>query len=268
MNDNPILKNKLPGFGKLGVPLLLILALASVLLWTYGTPPSEENEGVPPAYAYGRAIASNGMTLHFLRTRPADVQPAVVNDNVALSSYYGINGGFFYGTDLLSIAVVNDAPVNGEGGKYGNGGANVKYARGTLVWDGVSDKLGVQVVGSASEIDVADRSRYWAQGGISMNLGRDDLWAEQAAAEHAPFADEDRLRSAAAYDEEGNLYLIVSESKGSLASFREAVVERIGESRLVDGIFLDGDGSSQLRSREASLEGDGRPVVQMLRIMR
>jgi hypothetical protein len=69
------------------------------------------------------------------------------------------------------------------------------------------------------------------------------------------------------YDFEGNVYLIVSSTNGSLASFREAIVERIGMNGLQDGIFLDGDGSSQLRSRQKDLQGDGRLVVEMLRLL-
>jgi hypothetical protein len=37
--------------------------------------------------------------------------------------------------------------------------------------------------------------------------------------------------------------------------------------RLIDGIFLDGDGSSQLASGSAKLDGEGREVFQMLRIV-
>jgi len=101
-----------------------------------------------------------------------------------------------------------------------------------------------------------------------MGLGRDDSWAAQAAAENAPFPDDDRLRSGAVYDGEGWLYLVVSSTRGTLAEFREAIVERVGQGKLAGGIFLDGDGSSQLRSREAKLSGDGRPVAQMLRLIR
>ncbi|MDG0790962.1 phosphodiester glycosidase family protein [Cohnella ginsengisoli] len=103
-----------------------------------------------------------------------------------------------------------------------------------------------------------------------MSLGRDATWHDQAVAEHAPFMDEPRLRSGAVYDEEGRLYLVVSENRGTLADFRAAILELLGgqgRPALADGIFLDGDGSSQLRSREASLTGDLRPVVQMISLL-
>ncbi|CAI6083598.1 hypothetical protein [Cohnella sp. JJ-181] len=227
----------------------------------------------PSRYAYGAATAANGMKLHYLRTAPSNVTLTVVRDNVALAPYYGINGGFFYDGSLLSMAVVDGAPVAGDGspsGGFGSGAENVKYARGTLVWDRKTERLSVQVASKAEELDVADRAAYWAQGGISMSLGSDPTWRAQAVAEHAPFMDEPRLRSGAVYDEDGRLYLVVSSNRGTLDDFRSAILEAIGgegRPRLADGIFLDGDGSSQLRGREASLTGDGRPVVQMLSLL-
>lgn len=228
----------------------------------------------PSHYDYGTAAAANGMTLHYLKTDPANVTLTVVRDNVAIAPYYGINGGFFYDSALLSMAIVDGVPVAGDGsasGGFGSGAENVKYARGTLVWDRVSERLSVQVASKAEDLDVTDTSSYWAQGGISMELGRDASWHDQAVAEHAPFMDEPRLRSGAVYDEEGSLYLVVSATRGTLADFRAAIQETLGgrgRPALADGIFLDGDGSSQLRSREASLKGDLRPVVQMISLLK
>jgi hypothetical protein len=222
----------------------------------------------PHAYTYGTTTTTNGMQLHYLLARPSNLKPQIVNNNLALADYYGINGGFFYQADLLSIAVVNDFPVRRDAGTYGGGQQNVKYARGTLVWDGGLDQLSVQVVSEASALRVSDRSNYWAQGGISMGLAQGEGWKEQAAAEHAPFGDEARLRSAAVYDNDGNIYLIVSRTEGTLAALRDAIIERFGLNGVQDGIFLDGDGSSQLRSREANLRGDGRSVVEMLRLLK
>ncbi|WP_276354450.1 hypothetical protein [Cohnella caldifontis] len=268
MFGNAVAENKTKIFLSLGIAVMFALLCALLpRIAAPGEGPGVEEKG-PRAYAYGVVKAlGGGMELHYLRVQPSNVLPEAVHGNVVSTPYYGINGGFFYQNDLLSIAVVNDVPVNGQTGGYGAGGANVKYARGTLVWDGAANALSVQVVRDAAEIRVTDRSRYWAQGGVSMSLGSDDRWAEQAAHENAPFADEARLRSAAVYDADGNLYLIVSATPGTLAEFRETVKTRIGGGRLVDGIFLDGDGSSQLRSREAKLTGDGRPVVQMLRLL-
>ena len=228
----------------------------------------DEEPNMPHDYAYGQATAANGMELHYLVTRPGNVQPAAdCHANVTTGPYYGVNGGFFYQDALLSIAVADGLPVNAAPGYYGAGDVNAKYARGTLVWDGATDRLSVQTASREAELQVTDRSRYWAQGGISMSLDRDDAWLQRVWAERAPNIEDERLRSAAVYDGDSRLYLIVSTTKGTLADFRSAIVERIGAGRLANGIFLDGDGSSQLRSREIRLSGDGRPVVQMLRLL-
>lgn len=260
---------KKPAFVLAGLFLLLCIGSAALLFANRGPAPEPDPElDMPYGYTYGTASATNGMTLHYLKTQPSNLTLEAVHRNVIRSPYYGVNGGFFYNDALLSMAIVNDRPVNGETGAYGSGGENAKYARGTLVWDGAADRVNVQVVRQASELAVTDRSRYWAQGGISMGLGRDGTWKEQTAAENAPYPDEARLRSAAVYDREGNVYLIVSSSVGTLADFRAAILETIAPGSLADGIFLDGDGSSQLRSREAKLSGDNRPVVQMIRILK
>lgn len=254
--------------------LASIMAVLAVMLYLMiialgnRAPANQTNLNHKLSYTYAAVTAPNGMKLHVLQTKPAYVTLEAIQNNVTLAGNVGINGGFFCGNQLLSIGVVNSLPVNGEIGNFGTGGENVKYARGTLVWDGASDSLSVQVVSLASELKVKDHTRFWAQGGISMSLGDDDQWVAQTVTEHAPYLDDERLRSAAVYDDKGTLYLIVSETKGSLAEFRGAIVESIGDGKLVDGIFLDGDGSSQLLSNEASLPGDKRPVVQMLRIVK
>ncbi|MCD9021719.1 phosphodiester glycosidase family protein [Cohnella silvisoli] len=250
--------------------LLPALAAIFVTLFIFSNNNERQDDelNMPRDYVYGTAVAANGMELHYLRTRPSNVALESIHNNVTAAPYYGINGGFFYQDALLSIAVVNDLSVNEAESQYGTGETNAKYARGTLVWDGNLDRLSVQVVSRASELSVTDRTRFWAQGGISMSLDRNDHWLEQAAFENAPLPDDYCLRSAAVYDLDGSLYLIVSTTKGSLASFREAILEQIGDGKLINGIFLDGDGSSQLRSREAKLIGDGRPVVQMLRLLK
>lgn len=248
---------------------LLFLALGAVFIVLFqflvnrGPDASAPLEAITQ-YRYEYAEASNGMKLHVLVTKPAYVTLEVVNNNVTLTDKVGVNGGFFYEDSLVSMGVVNGHHVNGDG--YGSGGENMKYARGTLVWDGATDTLSVQVVSKASELKVKDHTRFWAQGGISMGIGRDDSWLRQTEEEHAPFPNEDRLRTGAVYDDRGSLYLVVSENEGTLADFRSAVLETVGGGRLADGIFLDGDGSSQLLSKEMLLRGDNRPVVQMIRI--
>lgn len=252
--------------------LIAIFAVAGILFYVLLNALGGRNPGVQAPleaikdYRYESLTASNGMKLHVLVAKPAHISLEVVSQNVTLTQKVGINGGFFYGESLISMGVMNGKAVNGPLSEYGSGGENMKYARGTLVWDGESNQLSVQVVSKASELKVKDSTRFWAQGGISMSLSDDDHWGEQAKLENAPFPDEPRLRSGAVYDQKGLLYLIVSETKGTLESFRSAIQEKLGDHMLVDGIFLDGDGSSQLLSKEKSLAGDHRPVLQMMRI--
>lgn len=273
ITNETVLWNRKRVMAVIGIMAAVLLALGAIFYFMMNAlradKPSEQS-GVNEAkqYAYQSVTAGNGMKLHVLATKPSNVQPVLIQNNVTLTDYTGINGGFFYGEQMLSVAVVDSIPVGKSLGASVDGSENIKYARGTLVWDGARDELNVQIVRKASELKVKDNTRFWAQGGISMSIGDDAGWEERAKAENAPFPDEDRLRSGAVYDEAGVLYLVVSETKGTLAAFREAVIETVGGGKLAGGIFLDGDGSSQLRSADAMLAGDNRPVVQMLRILK
>ncbi len=234
-----------------------------------GTQSEDRADEQAQSYAYGIAEDSaNGVRMHMLRVDPDLVDLVAIRSNVTHAGLTGINGGFFYDNQLLSIAVEDDQPAAGEPGGYGSGWFNVKYARGTLVYDKTNGELSVQVAASAEELQMADRSRYWAQGGISMGLasGYGSEWRQQADAEAAPYPDDERLRSAMAYDEEGNVHLIVTSVMCTLGELRDAIIRLRDTHGFVDGIFLDGDGSSQLRAAEEQLAGDGRPVVQMIAI--
>jgi hypothetical protein len=215
-------------------------------------------------YIYEKFTASNRVVLHAIRTSPDNVVLKAINTNVTQTGDYGINGGFFYNGDLLSIAVMGDKPLKGGQGDYGSGWYNIDRRKGTLVWDEVQRQFSIQLAEGADELKVTDRSRYWAQGGVSMSLTRDELWKDQALAEDMPAFNEKRLRSAAVYDDKQHLWMIVSESKCTVEEFRTAIKETVARGSLVDGIFLDGDGSSQLKCAEVSLKGDSRQVYQMM----
>ncbi|ASA20642.1 hypothetical protein [Paenibacillus donghaensis] len=250
-----------------GIALLLIVAIAagSAVYLFSETQNREVFDGLPHSYTYLEAEASDGVRLHMMAVIPQDLVLRADQLPLRQIAAYGINGGFFYGQDLLSVAIMNDVPVNGDRLAYGSGWFNAKYARGTLVWDAASRQLSVQVVSSGSELNVTDRNRYWAQGGISMNLQQEAMWEPAAAAEHLPYADEQRLRSGLVYDREDKLWLIVSSTRCTAAAFRSAILESVpGEGR--EGIFLDGDGSSQMNADEAVLTGDDRAVVQMIAV--
>jgi len=249
---------------------LLLLIAAAVAGCGTGMPNDgdmrwEQND----RYAYRVAEdETSGVRLHMLRAEPEQLDLVAINANVTDAGRTGINGGFFYNGQLLSIAIEDDIPAAGEPGGYGSGWFNVKYARGTLVYDKILDRLSVQVVSSADELDVSDRGHYWAQGGISMSLAAGDGtgWRVQADAEAAPYPDDERLRSALVYDENGDVLLIVTSTACTLEELRDAIGRMSEAYGIVDGIFLDGDGSSQLAAAEELLPGDGRMVVQMIEV--
>lgn len=219
-------------------------------------------------YWYGKETASNGVTLHYIKTSPNNTTLRAINSNVTGTAYYGVNGGFFYNTDILSIAVVNDQPVKGNPGDYGSGWFNDKYDRGTLIWDPVARKYQVSVIGSASDISVTDNNQYWAQGGISMSLEDDSNWHHQAVdIEHMPNPDGNAYRTALVYNTDLNIWYVITPTSCTAEKFRSAIKEKIGSGTLVDGIFLDGGGSSQMKCAEYSFNGDGRVVYQMVRLI-
>jgi hypothetical protein len=215
-------------------------------------------------YTYEEATSREQVRLHLLVTMPEYVSPLTIKNNVLAAGIYGINGGFFWNGSLLSLAIEDDKPVNGEPYQYGSGWSNAKYARGTLVYDKSSNMLSVQTVIGAEQILVLDRTRYWAQGGISMSLQDGLNWKSVATDQVIPFPEDLRLRSGMVYDRSGQIYLIVSSTKCTAEQFRSGILEQDKGRGFVDGIFLDGDGSSQLLSKESQLAGDGRMVVQML----
>lgn len=247
----------------------VVLLAAAVLLSGCGAAERELAPRVPHTAAYDymkHADSVNGVTMHLIRVQPEALDFVANRSNVIHAGRVGINGGFFYQQDLLSIAVEDDRPAAGERGDYGSGWFNARYPRGTLVYDKIERAFSVQVVSGADEISVSDRSRYWAQGGISMGLTAGPEWRAQAESEAAPFPDGKHLRSAMVYNEAGNVLLVVTSTTCTLEELRDAIVRLAAAEKLVDGIFLDGDGSSQLLAAEEALPGDGRPVVQMIAI--
>lgn len=247
------------------VLIAVIAILAAIFLKVLDKQVNEVFDGLPHTYEYFEKTSPGQVKLHMMAIAPEDVSLRAAGLPLRQIAAYGINGGFFYGKDLLSVAIVNDVPVGGARGGYGSGWFNAKYARGTLVWDGVTGKLSVQTVSSGEELSVSDRSQYWAQGGISMNLQQEALWTAAAGNEHLPYADEQRLRSGMVYDNTGKLWLIVTPTLCTGEEFRTAVLQTVpGEGK--EGIFLDGDGSSQMNAEEIVLTGDSRPVVQMIAV--
>ncbi|UJF34618.1 hypothetical protein [Paenibacillus hexagrammi] len=218
-------------------------------------------------YVYQTKTASNQVELHTIRTTPEHIGLKAIASNITDLDVSGINGGFFWQGYLLSIAVEGDQPVKGKPGEYGSGWFNTDRKRGTLVWDEAAQAFSVQVVEKAEELQVKDRSRYWAQGGVSMGLQNEEHWAEQAVSEEMPVIDEKRMRSGIVYDKSNQVYLVVAPTPCTGDEFRNAIKEKVGNGQLVDGLFLDGDGSSQLKLADAALPGDHREVFQMITLL-
>lgn len=236
-----------------------ILVLGIVIIRFFNT------EDIPEGIHYIQTTADNGVILHVLQTEPSHISLQAINDNVVRTGLSGINGGFFWEDQLLSIAVVDGEPTNGRAKEYGSGWFNVKYDRGTMVYDRITKKLNVQRVASADDLRITDETKYWAQGGVSMNITNDNEWYDVAINEEGlPFPGDKRLRSAMAYDISGDIYLIVSSTKCTAEQFRTAIKSNVAVGKLQEGIFLDGDGSSQMLAGNVKLMGDSRTVVQMI----
>ena len=249
-------------------PLLTVAVLILIVGWSlWNKGKAEGHKDRPTEYTYKSYTAANGIIVHRLQTSPDNIVLTEVDSSVVALEMYGINGGFFYEKSLLSIAVNDDIPATGGGKNDSSGWSNVKYARGTLLWDKAAQRFTVQVVSSAHNLKPTDRKQYWAQGGISMSLQNDAGWHEQAEGEHMPGIDVAHMRSAVVYDQNNQVHLYVTQNLCTAEQFRTAVKE-FGGSTLVDGVFLDGDGSSQMNATEIQLPGDDREVRQILRIIK
>jgi hypothetical protein len=248
-----------------GLTILLVAFLLGNLIALLLYAPVDRREPMQHRpYEYYATHAGNGVKLHAVRTVPEQIELKPIASNVTKTTDYGMNGGFFWEGYLLSIAVRNDQPVKGKPEDYGSGWHNIDVPKGTLVWDETARRYSVQVVLDAGELQVTDKQHYWAQGGVSMGLQSSLGWREQARRENMPVMDEPRLRSGIVYDAMQQVWLIVSDKPCTVEQFRSAILETIMPGRLVDGVFLDGDGSSQLKLEEVQLKGDSRPVYQMI----
>lgn len=99
------------------------------------------------SYSYGMGTGRNGVILHWIKTSPKNIILKSINATIPGMAAYGLNGGFFYKGDILSIAVNNDLPVKGRRGDYGVGWYHEgNYHRGTLVWDNQTRQFSVPFV--------------------------------------------------------------------------------------------------------------------------
>lgn len=80
----------------------LILILGSVSIWILS-----KDGSISEGFKYFQIPADNGVVLHVIQTEPSNISLNSIDDNVIRSGTNGINGGFFWGKQLLSIAVMD-----------------------------------------------------------------------------------------------------------------------------------------------------------------
>lgn len=175
--------------------------------------------------------------------------------------------------------------------------------RGTLYWDGETNTAGVEVVSDVPELKgtgvISNPDNYWAQGGISMALNeptidspiiRDEQDREENVGLPQQTYDDDLLgigedtgeseRTALIYDDISNnetisddgtsetgtdIYLVTTQDEVTLGEFRSAITQTFTTAE--DGIFLDGGGSTQIKTPDFSDEGSdtpGRTIPQIV----
>jgi hypothetical protein len=226
-------------------------------------------------YTFTRYVASNGVKLAYIKTSPKNISittTGTTNKTVPNSGKLGMNGGFFEGSSVLSIAATNNIPVKGTTG-YGTGDKNYnasgEHAAGTLVWNAKWSSYFIQKATSMSELWVSDVNNYWAQGGISMSLNDDANWESIADSEDIYNKNGYVDRSALVYNSGKNIFLIITEEGTTAAKFRAAIKE-IEPSTTKEGIFLDGADASQMYVPAAGFSNGGgtdRAIPAMIAVV-
>ena len=229
------------------------------------------------------------ITLRYIKTSPNAVELFYLNpvSTLSASNLNGMNAGFFNNSqggnpqDLVSIAVIDDLPVGGpqwaHGSGWFNGNQASPIARGTLVWDWISEQFSIQVLGDASNITaslgtfgISPRKKYWAQGGISMSLHlTESAWLTQIGSSGERWGDiySSALRTGLLYDNDKNLWLVATANSITAPQFRTAIINGIGNiTSLVNGIFLDGGGSTQQRYNGSNIISSSRNIPQIIRL--
>lgn len=235
------------------------------------------------SYTYSTYTA-NQVTLNIIQTSPGSIQFKTLNrdKNLQQTSYVGINGGFFSAQIEKStgmykthnIAIKNGVPVIGTSNNANNGWYN-SGNQGTIIWDAKNGKFLYRVLNTGWEVNKAvGHTNYWAQGGVSMSLGSKN-WKDVALKEKLPNPDGKVERSAMVYNGT-SVYLIVTNSDCTAETFRATIQKYFGikdgePKSNVNGIFLDGSGSSQMKAYDSknklvNITGDGRKLVQIITV--
>lgn len=228
------------------------------------------------AHTYQKAY-SNGIFLHIISTTAENIQ--LVNlqyHSLSSSEYYGINGGWFNPPgntrQVISLAYSDGHCVgpNSVDGAMNHVGAGVMY------WSGTSLQV-VSGVTTPNSLPVY-AAGTWAQGGYSMHMGNTN-WASLTSAEPAAsnvFNDSRAGKSAlVAHMSQKRVYLIITQEAVNWATFRTSIQNFMGisdmnatDSTTLQGIFLDGSGSSQMKSKSNGYieSSDNRALCQIVAI--
>jgi hypothetical protein len=204
------------------------------------------------------------------------------------SNFFGINGGFFelgsndikcfniavsdgkhLGSEITEIPIDPkelETTLNGTGLWNGVGS-------GVIYYDGHETKY--QFTLNAANISGISNPGTWAQGGISMFLGKEDWKGKDDPYNYYGIDAKASGRTALVTDKSNNVYLIVTDTHNSMREFRGAIQkyfgisEGNGENAIYTGLFLDGSGSSQLKCIKSegsvfNVRGDSRKLAQVI----
>jgi len=230
-------------------------------------------------------VNGENVKLHYIKTDPDNIVlksiTAELGDIDSISNYMdgksykgAINGGFFnkYTGLVGAIAVNNGTPIDDNADTNYFSTEENGWGGGTLIWDRVNEDFVIRTLKDIEKITseniVADTSKYWAQGGIAMNLQNDAIWEDVfkgQAPSHYLYdlkRDKSSYRSAMLYDSNDNVYLVVTDGKYSYREVRSAV-KKIN-SDIIDGIFLDGSTCSQMTYDGKDIENYGREVAEAI----
>ena len=221
---------------------------------------------------------SENRKFHVLKTKANNIK--LVNfvretgapKTIRSSSYYGMNGSFFYhkgDNHIMNIAYQDGKPVgisaNSKDGETNSVGTSVLY------WDGRTAS-GLSGISTASSSAIPKATGTWAQGGIGLYLC-DANWKAKYDAELTPYdVNDEEYRAGMIVNNQTNyVYLFVSTALAvTVVDFRAAMMGYLG---LIDGgsnrgfraIMVDGGRSAQLWNKTLNAYPlGGREVAQII----
>ncbi|WP_088011269.1 phosphodiester glycosidase family protein [Gottfriedia acidiceleris] len=223
-------------------------------------------------YKYSKELMIMGRpTLHVIKTKISNICTETICRPLADTSYFGINGGFFSSsnykdtpTSSRSICVdrtENNVNLVVKGKKIAknyhyNGTSSNSISRKTAVIYTSGGKKKMTYMYAKQSKDIITKYPTYSQiiGGNDYSL---DAWG--AKAYHAPLS-----RTVLAWDN-SNAYLIVTDIPQTIPSLKN-YIKHLGLST-TNSIVLDGSGSTSMKCKEFTKNGDKRYIFNMIRII-